>query len=63
MEQNEKNLTIWQRLSKTFGPNSLLGMDDPTYRFDKKEILKTTDKSKFEKEKLEIQQTLFLSDN
>jgi len=63
MEQNEKNLTIWQRLSKTFGPNSLLGMDDPTYKFDKKEILKTTDKSKFEKEKLEIQQTLFLSDN
>jgi hypothetical protein len=63
MEQNEKNLTIWQRLSKTFGPNSLLGMDDPTYKFDKKEILKTTDKAEFEREKLELQQSLYLNDN
>jgi len=54
MEQNQKELTIWQRLSKTFGPNSLLGMDDPVYKFDKKEILKTTDKTQYEKEKLEI---------
>ena len=38
MEQNQKELTIWQRLSKTFGPNSILGMDDPVYKFDKKEI-------------------------
>jgi hypothetical protein len=63
MEQKEKNLTVWQRLSKTFGPNSTLGMDDPVYKFDKKEILKTTDKSQFERDKLEIQQTLFLNDN
>jgi hypothetical protein len=63
MEQNQKELTIWQRLSKTFGPNSLLGMDDPVYKFDKKEILKTTDKAQYEKEKLEIQQSLFLNDN
>jgi len=63
MEQNQKELTIWQRLSKTFGPNSLLGMDDPVYKFDKKEILKTTDKTQYEKEKLEIQQSLFLNDN
>ena len=62
MEEN-KNLTVWQRLSKTFGPNSLLGMDDPTYKFDKKEILRTQSKGEYEKGKLEMQQTLFLNDN
>jgi hypothetical protein len=62
MEEN-KNLTVWQRLSKTFGPNSLLGMDDPTYKFDKKEILRTQSKAEYEKGKLEMQQTLFLNDN
>ena len=36
----ENKLTVWQRLSKTFGPNSLLGQDYPTYRYDKKELLK-----------------------
>jgi hypothetical protein len=30
-----KNLTIWQRLSQSLGPNSLLGQDLPTYTFDK----------------------------
>ena len=65
MEQNNNNnmnnLTIWQRLSKTFGPNSLLGMDYPTYKLDKQVLLKTTDKKEFEKEKLQLQQTLFLN--
>ena len=66
MEQNSNNnknndLTIWQRLSKTFGPNSLLGMDYPTYKMDKQVLLKTTDKKEFEKEKLQLQQTLFLN--
>ena len=67
MEQNNNdnnninNLTIWQRLSKTFGPNSLLGMDYPTYKMDKQVLLKTTDKKEFEKEKLQLQQTLFLN--
>ena len=70
MEQNNSNnnnnnnvndLTIWQKLSKTFGPNSLLGMDYPTYKLDKQVILKTTDKREFEKEKLQLQQTLFLN--
>ena len=41
MEQNNKNLTIWQRLSQAFGPNSLLNQDYPTYKYDKKELLKT----------------------
>jgi len=61
MEQNTNQLTVWQRLSKTFGPNSLLGQDIPTYRFDKKELLKTRDRNEFEKEKLQSQQSLYLA--
>ena len=60
MEQNQNNLTIWQRLSQAFGPNSLLNQDYPTYKFDKKELLRTTDKQEFEKEKLQSQQTMYL---
>ena len=41
MENNNKDLTVWQRLSQTFGPNSLLGMGQPSYRLDKQELLKT----------------------
>ena len=33
---SEQNLTVWQRLSKTFGPNYLLNQDYPTFKFDKK---------------------------
>jgi len=62
MENNEKKLTVWQRLSKTFGPDSTLGMDAPTYSFDKKELLKTTDPKEFEIQKLQAQQTLYLND-
>jgi hypothetical protein len=61
MEQNTNQLTVWQRLSKTFGPNSLLGQDVPTHRFDKKELLRTKDRNEFEKEKLQAQQSLFLA--
>ena len=61
MAENEKDLTIWQRLSQTFGPNSLLGQDLPTYKFDKKELLRTTDKAEFEKEKLQARQTAYLT--
>ena len=60
--ENNKKLTVWQRLSKTFGPDSTLGMDAPTYTFDKKELLKTTDKSEYENQKLQFQQTLYLND-
>ena len=45
--QNGQNLTIWQRLSQTFGPNSLLNQDYPTFRYDKKELLKTTNTQEF----------------
>ncbi len=59
--KNEKSLTVWQRLSKAFGPNSLLNQDYPTYKFDKKELLKTTSKAEYEKEKLQAQQTFYLA--
>jgi len=59
--QSGQNLTIWQRLSQTFGPNSLLNQDYPTFRYDKKELLKTTNKQEFEKQKLQAQQTVYLA--
>ena len=58
---SEQNLTVWQRLSKTFGPNSLLNQDYPTFKFDKKELLRTTNRDEYEKEKLQAQQTFYLS--
>jgi len=60
MENNEKNMTIWQRLSQAFGPNALLNQDYPTYKFDKKELLRTTSKQEYEKELLQAQQTYYL---
>ncbi len=61
MEQNNKNMTVWQRLSTAFGPNSLLSQDYPTFRYDKKELLKTTNKQEYEKQKLQAQQTVYLA--
>jgi intein/homing endonuclease len=61
MEENNKNLTVWQRLSHAFGPNALLNQDYPTYKFDKKELLKTTSKQEYEKELLQAQQTYYLA--
>ena len=57
----DNNLTIWQRLGKTFGPNSLLGQDYPTFKFDKKELLRTQDREEYEKEKLQAKQSFFLA--
>jgi hypothetical protein len=59
MDQN--NMTVWQRLSKTFGPNSLLNQDYPTFKFDKKELLRTKSREEYEKEKLQAQQTFYLT--
>jgi len=59
--ENNNNLTVWQRLSQAFGPNSLLNQDYPTYKFDKKELLKTTSQAEYEREKLQAQQTYYLS--
>jgi hypothetical protein len=62
MENNQNNdLTVWQRLSKAFGPNSLLNQDYPVYQLDKKELLKTTSKAEYEREKLQAQQTYYLA--
>ena len=63
MENNNQNLTVWQRLSKTFGPDSTLGQGRPDYQLDKKEILKTQDKGEYERAKLQNQQSLYLSTN
>ena len=58
---SEQNLTVWQRLSQTFGPNSLLNQDYPTFKFDKKELLRTNSKQEYEKERLQAQQTFYLT--
>ena len=60
MEQ-KNNLTVWQRLSHAFGPNALLNQDYPTYKFDKKELLRTTSKQEYEQELLQAQQTYYLA--
>jgi hypothetical protein len=57
----DNNLTVWQRLGKTFGPNSLLGQDYPQFKLDKKELLRTKSKEEYEREKLQAQQTFYLS--
>lgn len=56
----QEKYTVWQRLSKTFGPNSSMDQQSPVFKFDKKELLKTTDKTEYEKEKLQAQQTMFI---
>jgi hypothetical protein len=57
----EQDMTVWQRLSQTFGPNSLLNQDYPTFKFDKKELLRTKSREEYEKEKLQAQQTYYLT--
>ena len=57
------NLTIFQRLGKMFGPDGPR-QEEPTYtqyKFNKQDLLKTTSKAQFEKEKLTAQQTVYLS--
>jgi hypothetical protein len=58
---NNQNLTVWQKLTQSFGPNSLLNQDYPTYKFDKKELLKTTSKQEYDKELLQSQQSFYLA--
>jgi len=58
---NNNNLTVWQRLSHAFGPNALLNQDYPTYKFDKTDLLKTTSKQEYDKELLQAQQTMYLA--
>jgi len=58
-----ENLTIFQRLTKVFGPDGPRRAE-PTYqqyKFNKDDLLKTTSKAQYEKEKLTAQQTVYLS--
>lgn len=60
----EQNYTIYQRLGKLFTGNqggSPVSDPTPTYNFDKKELLRTTDSSEYEAEKLQAQQSLYLN--
>ena len=60
----EQNYTIYQRLGKLFGGTtgaSPVSDPAPTYNFDKKELLRTTDSAEYEQEKLQAQQALFLN--
>ena len=61
MAQSNQQYTIWQRLSRVFGPDSTLNQQVPQYRFEKKEILRTKSKGEYEKEKLQAQQSLYLA--
>ena len=59
----EPKLTVYQRLSKMFGPEGPR-QEEPTfakYKFSKDDLLKTTSKAQYEKEKLTAQQTVYLS--
>ena len=56
----QDKMTVWQRLGKVFGPNATLDQQSPVFKFDKKELLKTTDKAEFEREKLQSQQTMYI---
>ena len=58
---SQQNFTVWQRLSRALGPDALLNQDFPTYKFDKKELLRTTDKAEYEKEKLQARQSMYLA--
>ena len=56
----EQKITIWQRLGKVFGPSSTMDQQSPVFKFDKKELLKTTNKQEYENEKLQAQQTMYI---
>ena len=56
----ENKYTVWQRLGKVFGPNANLDQQTPVFKFDKKELLKTTNKQEYETEKLQSQQTMYI---
>jgi len=58
-----ENLTIFQKLGKMFGPDGPR-QEPPAYtqyKFSKEDLLKTTSKAQFEKEKLTAQQTVYLA--
>ena len=56
-----RNFTVWQRLSRALGPDALMNQDFPVYKLDKKELLRTTDKAEYEREKLQAKQSFYLA--
>ena len=58
-----ENLTIFQRLTKVFGPDGPRRAEPAyqQYKFNKDDLLKTTSKAQYEKEKLTAQQTVYLA--
>lgn len=56
-----RNLTVWQRLTRALGPDALMNQDFPVYKLDKKELLRTTDKAEYEREKLQAKQSFYLA--
>jgi len=60
----EQKYTVFQRIGGLFNGNqggTPLSDPTPTYNFDKKELLRTTDKAEYEQEKLQAQQSMFLN--
>lgn len=58
-----KNLTIFQKLTRAFGyPGKTKPEESPFYKFSKDEILKTSDKQEYETELLQAQQSQYLAD-
>lgn len=64
MAEEKQNYTIFQRLGKLFqgspGGNPISD-PEPTYNFNKAELLRTQDKEEFERERLQAQQAYYLS--
>ena len=58
---DKRSLTVWQRLTRALGPDALMNQDFPVYKLDKKELLRTTDKSEYEREKLQAKQSFYLA--
>lgn len=57
-----KKLTIFQRLTKTFGYQEQPGTETPSFRFNKSELLKTDNKEDYEQSLLQAQQSQYISD-
>jgi len=55
-------LTIYQKLTRTFGFMGSKQTPPPSFEFDKEELLKTDSRTDFEKAKLQAQQTQYIAD-
>ena len=57
------NLTVFQKLTTMFGfPNRPTPESNPSFNFDKEEILKTSSREEYEKSLLQAQQSSYVSD-